>query len=458
MTTQWYYRRAGNEYGPVSSQELKRLAAAGEIAPTDGVRRNDRNGWTPAARVHGLFPPVPPSGSASARSAPAAAPPTPPPLPVVRPAASPPGVPQAPPQVSGEGHSNDKGWLSKLASNTRAAGELVVKQSERTKLAKITLPEAYWKLGQHIYADNHFRGEFADHYQVIDDLEATLQAACASIAPADGQHVAHGKARALAGTAKAAVNRKRLEHQRRQAFTTLGQAVFEKYGEHAGPEELATNVLGLRSQLAALDAEVAELSQAGQGQVFMPKRIAIGGGVVAVLLVLFGLKFLFFPARPVYAHLEDDYRESFESHKAQLLKTYGVDDPDLVPRQARKASFEQFQREMNVLFADIEPPQIFIDESAAELISDVSIGPPKFNSFIFGHYWTFPLKLAAKSRIDRYGTNLRYKTYAPDGTVVSDGRILIDTHGMPGERVSGRTDAVDAEAFFQTHHFRIFLE
>ena len=67
---QWYYTQSGQKSGPIQGSDLKRLAVAGKIVPTDMVWREGMSEWSPASRVEGLFPvasvsavppPVPPS-------------------------------------------------------------------------------------------------------------------------------------------------------------------------------------------------------------------------------------------------------------------------------------------------------------------------------------------------------------------------------------------------------------
>lgn len=55
----WYIQLDGTPIGPVSSEELKRLAAAGRIRPDMLVRKGDQGKWYPAQRVAGLLPTVP---------------------------------------------------------------------------------------------------------------------------------------------------------------------------------------------------------------------------------------------------------------------------------------------------------------------------------------------------------------------------------------------------------------
>jgi ferredoxin len=68
----WYYSRAGKRSGPVTTEELKELAAGGHLAPTDLVRRAADEKWFVAKKVRGLFP---------EQQAAAAPPPPPPPAP-----------------------------------------------------------------------------------------------------------------------------------------------------------------------------------------------------------------------------------------------------------------------------------------------------------------------------------------------------------------------------------------
>ena len=62
---QWFYGRDGGQQGPVSGEELRRLAQSGGLRPTDLVWREGMAQWTPAHQVPGLFvgaaapPPMP---------------------------------------------------------------------------------------------------------------------------------------------------------------------------------------------------------------------------------------------------------------------------------------------------------------------------------------------------------------------------------------------------------------
>jgi len=52
---EWYYAKGDQQKGPVSSAELKQLAQAGQIVPTDLVWREGMTEWVAASNVRGLF-------------------------------------------------------------------------------------------------------------------------------------------------------------------------------------------------------------------------------------------------------------------------------------------------------------------------------------------------------------------------------------------------------------------
>jgi hypothetical protein len=58
MASRWYYQSNGEQFGPVNVDELKQLAAAGRLLPTDRVRKEDMGKWVRATSVRGLVLPV----------------------------------------------------------------------------------------------------------------------------------------------------------------------------------------------------------------------------------------------------------------------------------------------------------------------------------------------------------------------------------------------------------------
>lgn len=56
MAQQWHYAKGKQKHGPISSKQLKALAANGELEPTDLIFRDGMKGWKEARTVKGLFP------------------------------------------------------------------------------------------------------------------------------------------------------------------------------------------------------------------------------------------------------------------------------------------------------------------------------------------------------------------------------------------------------------------
>jgi hypothetical protein len=56
MKKVWYYTNLGQEFGPVSSVELRRLADAGRITPSTEVRKGGMSRMHAAGTIKGLFP------------------------------------------------------------------------------------------------------------------------------------------------------------------------------------------------------------------------------------------------------------------------------------------------------------------------------------------------------------------------------------------------------------------
>src|SRR5262245_39403863 len=55
MNDLWYYTSEGKAMEPVPTAELKRLAQAGLLKPTDLVWQEGMPAWAPASKTRGLF-------------------------------------------------------------------------------------------------------------------------------------------------------------------------------------------------------------------------------------------------------------------------------------------------------------------------------------------------------------------------------------------------------------------
>jgi hypothetical protein len=56
MASEWHYSREGKRYGPVPLSELKKLAEAGKLAPSDFVWKEGLPEWVEASSIKGLLP------------------------------------------------------------------------------------------------------------------------------------------------------------------------------------------------------------------------------------------------------------------------------------------------------------------------------------------------------------------------------------------------------------------
>ncbi len=66
LPPQWYYSKNNKQQGPVSAEQLKQLAASGQLQPSDLVWKEGMGQWVEASRIKGLFvapaaPPLPTS-------------------------------------------------------------------------------------------------------------------------------------------------------------------------------------------------------------------------------------------------------------------------------------------------------------------------------------------------------------------------------------------------------------
>lgn len=103
MLAEWFCRISGDDLGPLSSGELKAMAADGRLRPEDYLRKGTEGPWLLAAGIKGLFPA---EGSAPGASGPTRLPVAKPlkdpgadPPPRPRPASLPAARPAAPPAV-----------------------------------------------------------------------------------------------------------------------------------------------------------------------------------------------------------------------------------------------------------------------------------------------------------------------------------------------------------------------
>lgn len=66
MSNEWFYTQNGTQVpNPVSTSQLKQMASAGQLQPTDLIWQEGMAGWAPASSLKGLFPTAPAAPLAS---------------------------------------------------------------------------------------------------------------------------------------------------------------------------------------------------------------------------------------------------------------------------------------------------------------------------------------------------------------------------------------------------------
>jgi hypothetical protein len=170
-----------------------------------------------------------------------------------------------------------------FAANMKAAGQLVAKQAERTKIVQVTLTTAYFALGKSLYASGTLRNEFPEAFKAVDDLlnttnEMDIQAAGRT--PGEGFAA---KAKAAGQAAMDMAQKKKLQVQANYALSTLGKLAFEKLGEQCDSPDVVQPIVDAQARLSAIDAELAQLSEMKSGSVLTPKRMLVAAALLLVL-------------------------------------------------------------------------------------------------------------------------------------------------------------------------------
>jgi TM2 domain-containing membrane protein YozV len=71
MANEWYYSHDGERHGPVPVEQIKEMAASGQLRPDDLVWQTGMESWTAVGKVPDLLPPsfkpppIPTAGSAA---------------------------------------------------------------------------------------------------------------------------------------------------------------------------------------------------------------------------------------------------------------------------------------------------------------------------------------------------------------------------------------------------------
>lgn len=240
---EWHYAKDGQQCGPISAADLKRLASTGELAANDLVWREGMPDWKKAASIKGLFP-----TDQSATQ-------TPPPVPKSS-NDSPDSNGKSPKANVTEAVKSD---LNDMVGAAKKAKDLTVAHARKTQISQIFLPNAYFSLGKDVLANERFREEFSDLFGKIaatNDEIAKVKTSAGERPPATDFK---GKVKSGAVQLMAKGQTTKLGFQRDSFIRELGKRAYESHGDSAGPQELASPIRSAIEELSRLDAQIKSL-------------------------------------------------------------------------------------------------------------------------------------------------------------------------------------------------------
>lgn len=182
-----------------------------------------------------------------------------------------------------------KAAISGFAASAKAAAQLTAKQAERTKLTSVTLPHAYRELGKDIHSTGRYRDQFPDEFAKADELKGRIAGLRQASPHKEGETKSFtDRAKETAGKARDAAHAKTLEVELNSVLRKLGRAAFEKLGKGSGAPALTGPIEQCQQRLATLDAEIQAIDSSAASGALTPRRLLVGTGVVAVLVLCLG--------------------------------------------------------------------------------------------------------------------------------------------------------------------------
>ncbi len=306
MATTWFIQRDETTVGPLSGQQLKELALSGKLRGDDLVRKGEDGQFMPASGIKNLFA----DDTNNSR-------PVPPPLPSAESqlessATTTPDLSSdasllfdsdmmLPPTSSGL-PSSASSWLNRLLPYWTAsqkslkdfghqasqAGELGKLYALQTRIQQIQLPQAYTALGVDVYGERRFADAFPTLFSEIDEVVSQQSALATPSSPERKSDDLKGKVK---GAAEGVLRRgkgAKLGLKLRSLQSKLGEAAYVKHGKECGPLQLVAPIKSAQEELERLKKRIDGLAAANTGKVLTPKRLLIGGSIVA-FVVLIGL-------------------------------------------------------------------------------------------------------------------------------------------------------------------------
>ena len=163
------------------------------------------------------------------------------------------------------------------------AAKLAQKQAALTKINSVSLPKVYRDIGKRIVALKNLPADLVPFRDKITQLENS-KAVQPEPPKADGTSGFAAKAKQLAVRASKAAGDAAAAVQLQAAYVALGKQAIEKYGEKAIPKEVVGEYGSLVTQRDGLKSEIELLASASGLGAVTPKRLAIAGVVVCLLL------------------------------------------------------------------------------------------------------------------------------------------------------------------------------
>jgi cell division protein FtsB len=236
MANQWYYNREGQQQGPISDSELRKLANDGTLKTEDLIWKDGMAEWRKAGSVKGLFQKSTPS--------------TPPPLPPN------PSVPAEPEPVLS---STEKKSGATFGGSAKLAGQLTTKQTELTKIQQVSLPGQYVVVGSQAFEEGSQREEHGSLFAEIERLNNTISELERSDANQPEAKTFTDKAMALGGRAVTTTKLKAAQLQRRKKFIHLGKSIFDSGQIPSDCQQQKAEIERLLARADELQLKMAEM-------------------------------------------------------------------------------------------------------------------------------------------------------------------------------------------------------
>ena len=264
MANQWHYNLYGQQLGPISDSELRKLANDGTLKTEDLIWKEGMAEWRKAGSMKGLFqkstpPPIPPSPIV----------PTEPEL-----------VPSSPEKKAG----------ASFGASAKLAGQLTAKKTELTKIQQVSLPGQYVVFGSQAFEEGMQRNEHKSLSAEIERLNNTISELEKSDANQPEAKTFTDKAMALGGKAVTTTKLKAAQLQRRQKFIHLGKSIFKSGKTPIGCESQKVEIDKLLARSGELQSEMADikgtLTGHGREAAASGRSLLSSSAVVASLAIL----------------------------------------------------------------------------------------------------------------------------------------------------------------------------